>query len=344
MRQGNWELVVTVRGQPLPEHDIDGRVCICSQPGEAFKLQVRYHGSEGIFMHKVFVDDMDVSGLCHRIDADGVMTSSRGTPKLSKVFSGWEKSEGGQIATRAFVFEKATAMDGKGEERPATVDWSRGHITLRAYEAEQYVAKRDKVGSAGKSEFSGGAARLDERTMVKSGLSTTAGAGAVSFKSAGRQRAGDVRIRRTKSARVLTEMKVFYRDSFFMSIREQSCCGGRCARMRAQQAAASSAASSSPSDGRSSQQPASSPASSSHQTAVPPSAAGVSAGKRSRDQLAGIAIDLTLSDDEAALSAAAIGGAAAAQKFCIVRGPACGKMPLAARFCPKCGGDQFAID
>ena len=115
--------------------------------------------------------------------------------------------------------------------------------------------------------------------------------------------------------------------------------------MRVQQAAAS-AASSNPSDGRSSQQPASSrlPASSSHQAAVPPSAAGVNAGKRSRDQLAGTAIDLTLSDDEAALPAVAIGGAAAAQKFCIVRGPACGKMPVAARFCPKCGGDQFAID
>ena len=232
MRQGNWELCVTVGGRQLQEHDIDGHKCICSEPGEKFELQVRYHGSEGQFSYDVFIDGKDTSGAHHWFDPEG--RSSKGR-KVERTLKGWEKVEHGNAVKRAFVFETVQAAGGSEDSRPAAVDWSRGFIRLIAYDGELHTRRRDRHASH-KADASSHAAPLDEQTMVKSGLSTTAGAGDATFHRAPLRRAGEVTVRRTKQRRVVTELDLFYRDSFFMCLREDKCCGGECARQRAEQA------------------------------------------------------------------------------------------------------------
>ena len=239
MRIGDWELQVSVNNSAIVEHTLDGHPCIASVADAEFEIHVRYHGA-GHFMFKVFVDDKDVSGCWHKMDADCVSTSTRrrhgSVGRVAHTFKGWEKTADGQTAVRSFVFAKVAA-DGDGEgdfSRPIVGDWTRGHITLAVYDAELYTVTSTQCLSAKADQ--GPVMSLDEATMVKNGLSTTAGAGAVSFRRSRQKRVGEVSIRvprAPEARRKVAELRLFYRDSFFMLLREDSCCGGACARQRA---------------------------------------------------------------------------------------------------------------
>lgn len=117
---------------------------------------------------------------------------------------------------------------------------------------------------------------VDEKTMVKSGLSVAAGAGSTSFAAAGTWRAGESVVVRAPGDPLVATLSCFYRDSFFMyaspsrssnlwgvtslppcacslhpevtriesvlrrCLREDTCCGGRCAPSAADGAAGAS--------------------------------------------------------------------------------------------------------
>jgi hypothetical protein len=233
-----------VGGSALEEHTIDGRACVQSVPGAEFQLYIKYHGSSGCFMYDVRVDGVDTSGAWHSFDASCVTSRAqrKGRPKIENVIKGWEKNEGGQCATRAFVFEKARAGGVENDEgRPgAHVDWSLGHITVRAFPAELYTVKttRHRSSKSGTSQREA----LTEETLVKSGLTTRAGEGTVSFSSSGQRRPGDRRLQCVKGAPAVATLRLHYRDSFFMLLREDECCHGACARRHAAEAAAEAAA------------------------------------------------------------------------------------------------------
>lgn len=236
MRVGDWSLRVHVHGTALDEHQIDGHTCVGSVPDAEFEISVTYHGN-GHFMYKLYVDDKDTAGCWHWMDADRVTSSSqRKGPKVTRTLKGWEKTEGGHTAIRSFVFAKSKAeADEDNSGRPGVVDWSRGHITLEVYESEVYMVPRTHLGSHKADD--GPKVSIDEATMVKSGLSTTAAAGAISFRTDAAKRAGDTRIRipsgATGARRKEAELRLFYRDSFFMLLHEDKCCGGACAQQRA---------------------------------------------------------------------------------------------------------------
>ena len=70
---------------------------------------------------------------------------------------------------------------------------------------------------------------VDEKTMVKNGLSVTAGAGAASFGKTSTWRAGETYVTEAPGNPVVATLEVFYRDSFFLALREETCCHGTCA-------------------------------------------------------------------------------------------------------------------
>lgn len=67
------------------------------------------------------------------------------------------------------------------------------------------------------------------RTMVKSGLSVSVGAGATSFSSETTWRAGESYVTEAPGAPIVSSLECFFRDSFFMALREDTCCNGECA-------------------------------------------------------------------------------------------------------------------
>lgn len=65
--------------------------------------------------------------------------------------------------------------------------------------------------------------------MVKSGLSVSVGAGATSFSSETTWRAGESYVTEAPGAPIVNSLECFFRDSFFMALREDTCCNGECA-------------------------------------------------------------------------------------------------------------------
>lgn len=228
MRDGDWSLALRARGAELAEHDIDGHTCVTAASNETFEIVARYHG-QGQVVYYIYIDGQAVDPWMHHFDPD--------KNRVEKVLRSWEKSSNGQTTRRTFLFEPRAAED--NENRPGEVDWSHGIVTLRAYRGRTYVRQQSRLptgnsgasssGNSGASTSRGPA--VDEQTMVKSGLSTTAGAGQATFVQEKVRQAGTVSVTRADpNDAPIAELKLYYRDSFFMLLREDTCCGGACKR------------------------------------------------------------------------------------------------------------------
>lgn len=238
MRDGDWSLLLRVGGVEMTEHQIDGHTCVTAPRGEAFEIVVRYHGS-GQAVYYVEVDGIQADPWQHWMDADG---TAREKQKVERVLTAWEKSHNGQTTKRPFLFQSRAAKSGAddADSRPAgEVDWSHGHVTIRAYRGKNYVRKHSHLprGGSGSASGSASSSTVDEQTMVKSGLSTTAGAGQATFFQERVMQAGTFGVQKADpNEPPSAELKLYYRDSFFMLLREDTCCGGAC-RLRGQRAA-----------------------------------------------------------------------------------------------------------
>jgi hypothetical protein len=81
-------------------------------------------------------------------------------------------------------------------------------------------------------------AKVDERTLVKNGLSVAAGAGETSFGTGSVWRAGETYVAPAPGLPLVASLVCYYRDSFFMLLREDTCCHGACAAAAKQPATA----------------------------------------------------------------------------------------------------------
>jgi len=223
MRFQSWQLEVLVDGAPLEEHTIDGRVCVQAQPGNEFGVRARYLESGQYFFLELLLDGNPVTGL-KWIDAVGDTI----TPQTEYTFSAWEKIVEGHRTRQRLCFEKTDAAS--EESRPAGQrSWDRGRFTLRVHKAHRDVCTRDSMSRDFKADLSKKKMDMDESTMVKNGLSTSVGTGEIRFEKLGGFRAGQVIVRQDPAREVLCELEIFFRDSFFMALNDDTCCDGKCA-------------------------------------------------------------------------------------------------------------------
>lgn len=227
VRAGKWSIELRVDGTPLREHDIDGHTCVGSKPGAEFDVVVEFHGPAG----RPFVVDIEIDGkkvAAQRcLDPDGLGSRGRSSKWTCK---GWEKSEAGHVVTRAFQFQAAGGGGGDDDDdegRPAVADWTRGVVTLKAYTGVARTVMHDSLSLDHKADLSRGSA-ISEKQQVKAGLGTSAGAGSTSFSTSAGWKAGEVCIDPAPGDPVEVEASLYYRDSFFMCMREATCCGGQC--------------------------------------------------------------------------------------------------------------------
>ena len=229
MRHGKWQLSVLVDGEPLKEHEIDGHTCVTSLPGREFSVLAEHHGT-GLFQVEVLIDGKKVAAR-RGIDCDHA--TSR--PSRSYEAKGWEKSEGGSCVTHSFKFEKPVGGgedQDEDESRPAgrVPVWERagrGSITLRAYFGTAQHVAHDSMPVSHRADLSKAAA-VSEVQAVKDGLGASAGKGETKFTNISAWRAGEVCVGRAEGDPLAAEVTIFYRDSFFMLLHEDTCRGGRC--------------------------------------------------------------------------------------------------------------------
>lgn len=213
-------MLVLVDGKPLPEHIIsDGRQerhCVEAQPGAQFVVKVMYHG-KGMHIIDVLLDGEAVSSRL-MIDRTGTTNVDQG--KECRV-AHWIKRQDGSECRSDLVFAK-TEVDGAGVTNTgigmAAVinDWSRGFISLRVYAGKPRILKEDKF-PANHDPYIIKKRTLSEVRMVKGGHSATASAGKKYFTSSHVYRKGQILVRRASDAP--REMKIYYRDSFFLLLK-----------------------------------------------------------------------------------------------------------------------------
>ena len=218
---GLWTIEVMVEGHALEEHIIDGHHCVQAQPGKDFEVKAEYLGGPDYFRAQLHIDGKPI-GDSKSIDGVGDTKRAR----RSYTFLQWEKTQDGHRTKQTLRFERAAATASDEDSRPGVRDWSLGKFTLQVKQGERYTSKGGGTAANFKADVSKG--HVDESTMVKSGLSTTAGAGAVSFTTVTTHRAGTVAVRSVANSPVLAEYSLFFRDSFFMALNDDTCCGGRC--------------------------------------------------------------------------------------------------------------------
>ena len=220
MREGKWELLVLVDGKPLPEHIIwDGRKerhCVEAQPGAQFVVTVIYHGNE---MHVIDVL-VDGEAVSSRLMIDRTGTTNVDQGKECRI-AHWIKRKDGTERRSDLVFAK-TEVDGAGDTdtgigMAAVIDdWSRGFISLRVYAGKRRILKEDKFPANHQPEISK-KRTLSEVRMVKGGHSATASAGKKYFATSHVFRKGQILVSRASDAP--REMKIYYRDSFFLLLK-----------------------------------------------------------------------------------------------------------------------------
>jgi len=217
MREGKWTLEVKVDGGTLPEHDVEGRTCVESQPGSAFVVEACYQGSE---MHQceLLVDGKVVSG---RQYVDGTDTVT--FPHRQVTFKGWEKSQDGDVVRSAFLFQETTTAGDNDDDAgsglaSAPADWTRGVITLRVFGGARQMVHVD-CNSMNHAPDLRKASAVTEKTMVKGGHSASAGAGDKTFAKQHVWRAGQSFVGRAPDDPLESELHIYYRDSFWLMLR-----------------------------------------------------------------------------------------------------------------------------
>lgn len=223
MRDDRWRVAIVVDGEELKEHTIEDHTCVQARPGKHFQVEVQFVGLTGYYVVELFLDGKSVAGG-KWIDAVGDTIC----PQDKHTFTSFEKRVDGQVTYCNLMFERADAA-GDEDSRPAlTKDWSRGCFCLRVYRGERKVLQQDE--RLGDFKADQRKERVNESTMVKNGLSTTVGSGAVRFDKLGDRRAGDIVVCSDRSVPPIAEYELFFRDSFFMALNDDTCCNGRCKR------------------------------------------------------------------------------------------------------------------
>jgi len=232
VRVGDWRLEVHVRGAALPEHTIDDHACVTTSPGDTFEIFASYEAQD-VLHQEMFQVEMLIDGkvVAARRCIDGTRTTTNAGVECT--FKGWEKSEAGQRSVRAFIFEKAQSRAGDdedGDARPAAAanQWTHGRITLRVHAGQPFRIHQDTAPQSHKADLRKADA-IDEKSMVKAGLSSSAGAGHVSFEQVPMWRAGETSVGQAPGDPIVVELSLYYRDSFFMLLQEDTCCDGACA-------------------------------------------------------------------------------------------------------------------
>ena len=183
---------------------------------------------DGLFLLECSIDGKQTSSR-YQLDP-GSRTSRGGHRDLT--FKHWEKSRDGQVTRHAFAFAgiASAADDDEGGGRPAVAGWTHGKVEVRIFEGVLATLPYDAYGSDHSADLSR-ASVGDEKSMVKNGLSVAASAGSTSFRRQTGWRAGETYVRkREDESGPDVALEVFYRDSFFMALREDTCCHGACAR------------------------------------------------------------------------------------------------------------------
>lgn len=220
MRDGKWTFEVLLDGAVQPEHVIEGRTVVESVPGKKFSLRAVYHGSE-MNCIDVLVDGKSPAGRL-AIDATGT-TSHKHT---SHTIEAWEKTRDGQKVKSSLIYAKTSTSDAASDEgdgghglASAPNDWTRGCFTLRVHAGERKLLQDDFHPSHDPDQ-SGQGSSMAEAAMVKGGHSATAAAAAdKSFASAGKLRAGTYVVSELPGNPIEQEVKIFYRDSFFLMLK-----------------------------------------------------------------------------------------------------------------------------
>ena len=263
-KQGDWSFEVRVDGAALREHTIENKKVVQAQPGKEFEVYVEYGGLDGLWMLECWIDGK-LTNPRHFLDP-ARQTSRGGQRDLT--FNSWTKSQDGHQIKHKFLFAGASAAKGDDDEegfsRPSVATWDHGQVEIKIYQGAYSVLHSD-CSSANRARrrtarllyhwLSARArdsathvlaslfrlcaltdladlnkrAAVDEKTMVKSGLSVAAGAGSKSFSQGTMWRAGESVVCRAPGDPLVASLSCFYRDSFFMCLREDTCCGGRCA-------------------------------------------------------------------------------------------------------------------
>jgi len=230
---------VRVNDVALKEHDIEGRKVIQAVPRAEFQITVESSGFGGLFLIECHIDGKQVSG---RHFVDPAAQTSRGGARAT-TFAHWVKSRDDQEVKHAIAFAGNASADDddEGGGRPAVASWTHGKIEVKIFEGEMRTLARDSHSASHDADLSR-ASVGNEKQMVKNGLSVSASAGATSFGNLGVWRAGETYVARKEDEKApIMALELFYRDSFFMALREDTCCHGACAPDRA--GAASGAAS-----------------------------------------------------------------------------------------------------
>ena len=243
MRDGKWELQVLCDDELLPEHTIEGRACVEARPGCKFAVRVKYEGTE---LHQIecFVDEKSVTG---RQGIDGAHCTTY--PNTESTFKQWRKSQDGQAIKSDLIFEESRTADGGNEDAGSGLasgpaDWTRGAICVRVHGGVKHTLDRDAYAASNNPDMSRASA-LSERAMVKGGHSASAGEdilptspctlpcldliGAGTIGSAGvgskqfaqeyKWRAGQSFVAPAPGDPLQLELKVYYRDAFFLLLR-----------------------------------------------------------------------------------------------------------------------------
>ena len=217
VRKGDWTMEVQVNGEALKEHTIDGRTVVQSAPGKDFNIFLETDSLDGLFLVEAWVDGKKLGG---GYQIDPARATSRGGNR-HVTFKGWEKSKDGHKVTSQLVFNTAAADDEEGSRPAAVQGWEHGKIEVRVLPGYARQLAQDTHSSSHNPDFSN-KATMDESALVKNGLSSTAGAGAKSFASSSVWRAGETCVAEDTSAPRVATLECFYRDSFFIALREDA--------------------------------------------------------------------------------------------------------------------------
>eukprot|EP00965_Chrysotila_dentata_P152588 5042301-Pleurochrysis_carterae.AAC.1 len=181
MRQEDWELQITVDGQPLKEYNVDGRSVVAAQPGKKFEVKITYCGdATDPFVVEILIDGKKTG---NRIAVRPTGTS--GNSLASRTVKGWMKSEGGHSACSSFTFV-GTPVNEEGEESctfgVGQTNWLLGVVELQVQKAAIEVARYDVPWPSVRCDTTD-ASGLSERELVKGGLSSSVGRGETAFNS-----------------------------------------------------------------------------------------------------------------------------------------------------------------
>jgi len=218
MRQDDWELQITVDGQPLEEYNVDGRSVVAAQPGKKFEVKITYFGdATDPFVVEILIDGKKTG---NRIAVRPTGTS--GNSLASRTVKGWMKSEGGHSACSSFTFV-GTPVNEEGEESctfgVGQTNWLLGVVELQVQKAAIEVARYDVPWPSVRCDTTA-ASGLSERELVKGGLSSSVGRGETAFDRHSSKimiRAGQAMVVALQGEAVHS-YRLYYRDDFFLAL------------------------------------------------------------------------------------------------------------------------------